>query len=329
VTPGGPHPAALGLSVGAAVAVPPAIEARGLVARYGDRIALAGVDLTVAPGERVALLGPNGAGKSTLLSVLATLHPLAGGIARVTGIDVAADPAAARRRLGVVFQGPSLDRKLTVEENLRLLGRLYGLSGERLRGRVTESLAAVGLAERRRDRVLTLSGGLARRLELARALLARPDVLLLDEPTGGLDPAARAEFWAALAAASEQGTAVLFATHQGEEADRAHRVLVFDQGRIVAEGDPDTLKAAVGGDVIVLECDDAPALADALRAAFGGAVAAVGSEVHVERERAHELVPRLVESVPGRIRSLMLRRPTLEDVFVHFTGLRFRDREGA
>ena len=326
---GGPPAAALGPSVGAAAALPPAIEVRGLTARYGDRAALLGVDLTVAPGERVALLGPNGAGKSTLLAVLATLHPPAGGTARLGGVDVAAAPHAARRRLGVVFQGPSLDRRLTAEENLRLLGRLYGLSGGALGARVQEALAATGLAERRRDRVAILSGGLARRLELARALLTRPDVLLLDEPTGGLDPAARADLWAALAAASEQGPAVLYATHQGEEAERAHRVLVFDQGRVVAEGDPGTLKAAVGGDVIVLECDDAPALADELRAAFGGPVVAVGGEVHVERERAHELVPRLVESVPGRIRSLMLRRPTLEDVFVHFTGLRFRDREGA
>jgi ABC-2 type transport system ATP-binding protein len=329
VISGGPHPAALRSSVGAAAALPLAIEVRGLSARYGDRVALAGVDLAVAPGERVALLGPNGAGKSTLLSVLATLHPPAGGTARIAGIDVVADPGAARRRLGVVFQGPSLDRKLTAEANLRLLGCLYGLSGERLTARVSESLAATGLADRRRDRVQTLSGGLARRLELARALLARPDVLLLDEPTGGLDPAARADLWVALAAVSEEGTAVLYATHQGEEADRAHRVLVFDRGRIVAEGDPETLKGAVGGDVIVLECDDAPGLAAELRAVFGGTVAAVGGEVHVERERAHEFVPRLVESVPGRIRSLMLRRPTLEDVFVHFTGLRFRDREGA
>jgi ABC-2 type transport system ATP-binding protein len=306
---------------------PPALEVRGLVARHGARTALDGVDVAAAPGERVALLGPNGAGKSTLLSVLATLHPGAGGSARVAGFDVAAEPDAVRRRLGVVFQGPSLDRKLTLEENLRLLGRLYGLSGRAHAERAREALERVGLADRARDRVATLSGGLARRVELARALLSRPALLLLDEPTAGLDPVARAEFWAALESACAQGTAALYATHQGEEAERARRVLVLDRGRVVAEGEPDSLKAAVGGDVIVLECDDPPAVAGELRARFDARVDEIEGEVHVERERAHELVPRLVESVPGRIRSLMLRRPTLEDVFVHVTGHRFRDRE--
>lgn len=295
-------------------------------ARYGDRLALSDVDLRIEPGERVALLGPNGAGKSTLLAVLATLHPPAGGTARMAGVDVFADPAGARRRFGIVFQGPSLDRKLTVEENLRLIGRLYGLSGSALATRIDESLEQVELAERRGEPVSRLSGGLARRLEVARSLLAAPPVLLLDEPTAGLDPGARAEVWDALERLSQQGHAILFSTHLGEEAERAHRVLLLDRGRVVLEGEPEALKASIGGEVIVLECDDAARLADAVRERFGVTVAAVEGTVRIERDRAHEFVPRLIESFPGQVRSLTLRRPTLEDVFVHVTGRRFRAR---
>jgi ABC-2 type transport system ATP-binding protein len=304
----------------------PAVETRALQARYGDRTALDALDFTVAPGERVALLGPNGAGKSTLLAILATLLPPSAGVAHVMGIDVVRDPFAARCRMGIVFQGPSLDRRLSVEENLRLLGRLYGLRGAALARAVDESLARVELADRRRDRVSVLSGGLARRLEVARALLARPNVLLLDEPTSGLDPAARAEMWGAIEALSREGAAVLYATHLGEEAERAHRVVILDQGRVVAEGDPASLKAGVGGDVLVVECDDPDSFAAEVRQRFGVRARAVEGAMLVERERGHELVPTLVEAFPGRARSVTLRQPTLEDVFVHVTGHRFRAR---
>ena len=302
------------------------METRGLVARYGERTALDALDLRVASGERVAILGPNGAGKSTLLAILATLQRPSAGSAAVMGIDVAREPFAARRRLGVVFQGPSLDRRLSVEENLTLLARLYGLSGAALARAVSEALERVELADRRQDRVSTLSGGLARRVEVARALLARPDVLLLDEPTAGLDPAARAEVWQAIEAKSRDGVAVVFATHLGEEAERAHRVVILDQGRIVAEGDPASLKTQVGGDVLVVECDEPESLAAAVRERFAVAARVVEGAVLAERERGHEFVPALVEAFPGRIRSVTLRQPTLEDVFVHVTGRRFRAR---
>jgi ABC-2 type transport system ATP-binding protein len=304
----------------------PAVETRELSARFGERTALDALDLVVAPGERVALLGPNGAGKSTLLSILATLLSPTSGTAFVMGIDVARDPFAARRRMGIVFQGPSLDRRLSAEENLRLLGRLYGLRGTALARAVDESLAQVELADRRRDRVSILSGGLARRLEVARALLARPGLLLLDEPTSGLDPAARAEVWAAIESQSREGAAVLFATHLGEEAERAHRVVILDQGKVVAEGDPASLKAGVGGDLIVVECAEPEAFAAQVRERFGVRASAVEGAVLVERERGHEFVPALVEAFPGRARSVTLRQPTLEDVFVHVTGKRFRAR---
>jgi len=304
----------------------PAVETRGLTAAYGERTALAALDFRVAPGERVALLGPNGAGKSTLLSILATLLAPSAGSARVLGIDVARHPFAARRMIGVVFQGPSLDRRLSVQENLRLLARLYGLRGAALARAVDDALAGVDLAERRRDRVSTLSGGLARRLEVARALLARPQLLLLDEPTSGLDPAARAEVWEAIEAQSKEGATVLYATHLGEEAERAHRVVILDQGRVVAEGTPASLKAGVGGDVLVVESDDAEWLAAQARERFAVPAAVVEGAVLVERERGHEFVPTLVEAFPGRARSVTLRQPTLEDVFVHVTGKRFRVR---
>jgi ABC-2 type transport system ATP-binding protein len=303
--------------------VSPAVELRQLTARYGDRTALGGIDLEVRAGERVALLGPNGAGKSTLLSILATLRKPTSGVARVAGFDVVKDALEVRRSLGVVFQGPSLDRKLTGEENLQLLGRLYGLSGRELTGRVDEALARVELSGRRRDRVDKLSGGMARRIEIARALLPRPPVLLLDEPTSGLDPRARAELWHYLVQLSDEGMAVIVATHLGDEADRAHRVVILDHGKTVVEGDPAEIKKQVSGEVIEVECDDPAGFVDELLERFGAEGVIVKDLVRIERKEAHEFIPRLVEGFPGRLRSVTLRRPTLEDAFVHFTGHRF------
>ena len=189
-----------------------------------------------------------------------------------------------------------------------------------------QSLAQVELADRRRDRVSVLSGGLARRLEVARALLARPGVLLLDEPTSGLDPAARAEMWDAIEAQSREGTAVLYATHLGEEAERAHRVVILDQGKVVAEGDPATLKAQVGGDLIVVECEDPEAPAARVRERFG-VPAPRGQGRRARRARARTRIRAGAgRGVSGRARSVTLRQPTLEDVFVHVTGKRFRAR---
>jgi ABC-2 type transport system ATP-binding protein len=300
-----------------------AVEIRELTARYGDRTALAGIDLTVRSGERVALLGPNGAGKSTLLSILATLRRPTAGTARVAGFDVVAAPLQVRRAIGVVFQGPSLDRKLTGEENLQLLGRLYGLSGRELSRRVDEALERVDLADRRGERIDRLSGGMARRIEIARALLHRPPVLLLDEPTSGLDPRARAELWQYLVRLSDEGMAVIAATHLGEEADRTHRVVILDQGRTVAEGEPGEIKRQVSGEVIEVECEDPAAFLPELRERLDTEGVVVNGLVRIEREEAHTFIPRLVEGFPGRVRSVTLRRPTLEDAFVHFTGHRF------
>ena len=304
-----------------------AIETRRLSAAYGDRIALSEVSLRVACGERVALLGPNGAGKSTLLSILATLRKPGGGEAFVAGHDVAKEPDAARRELGIVFQGPAHDPYLTVEENLVLFARLSRVPAKERKRRVEDALVESGLVERRRDQARRLSGGQARRIEIARAFLARPRVLLLDEPGAGLDPRARLEIAAQIEELARRGAGVLYATHLGEEAERADRVLVLDRGRLVAEGAPAVLKQGVGGEVVVLEGEDPEGAALAIARDFSVSATAVDGSVRVQTPRAHEFVPRIVERYPGRFRSVVLREPTLEDAFVHYTGREFEPAE--
>ena len=313
---------------GALVApAPPAIETRQLTAAYGERVALAGVTMRVELGEQVALLGPNGAGKSTLLGILATLRRPGGGAAFVAGHDVAKQPDAARRALGIVFQGPAHDPHLTVGENLALFARLSRVPKKERRRRVEEALREAGLEERRRDLAKKLSGGQARRVEIARAFLARPRVLLLDEPGAGLDPRARLEIAAQINELARRGTGVLFATHLGEEAERADRVLVLDRGRIVASGQPSELKREVGGEVVELHGDRPGETAAAIAHDFGVNASALDGVVRVQVAHAHEFVPRVVERYPGRFRSVVLRQPTLEDAFVHFTGREFVSEE--
>lgn len=306
-----------------------AIAVEDLAAGYGGADVLSGVRLTVAAGERLALLGPNGSGKSTLLAVLATLRPPRRGSARIGGHDVAREPHAVRGAVGVVFQGPSHDPQLTVEENLDLFARLFQVPGSERRARVEQALAESGLAERRRERAGLLSGGQARRVEIARAFLARPPVLLLDEPGAGLDPRARLEIGDQLAALAARGAAILFATHLGEEADRADRVVILDRGRVVAEGTPAALKAQVGGEVVLLRGATSDETARAIHDAFGVPAAVADGAIRVETARAHEFVPRVVERFPGRFRSVTLREPTLEDAFVHLTGREFGGAEPA
>ncbi|HVO52444.1 MAG TPA: ATP-binding cassette domain-containing protein [Thermoanaerobaculia bacterium] len=311
----------------------PAVETDSLSCAYGARLALDRATLTVARGEIFALLGPNGGGKTTLFRILATLLRPTSGTFRVDGLDPAVDVRAVRRRLGVVFQTPGLDRKLTVEENLALQGALLGLSGAALAARIDALLGTFSIRDRARDLVETLSGGLARRVEIAKSLLAAPPVLLLDEPSTGLDPGARRDLTALLVELAKGGTAVLLTTHLFDEADAAHRIGILDRGRLVALGAPAALKAEVGGDVVTVEAREdggAPALAREIGAHFGpeaGKVSAVGNTVRVERREAHRFVPALVEAFPGRFRSLTLGAPSLEDVFIDRTGRAFREAD--
>jgi len=306
-----------------------AIEISDLRHHYGDREALRGVTFRVDRGEIFALLGPNGGGKTTLFRILSTLMRPASGEARVLGHDLARDAAAVRPRLGVVFQNPGLDPKLTVGENLVHHGHLYGLGGAPLRERVKQLLGDLDLSDRANDRVETLSGGLARRTELARGLLHTPELLLLDEPSTGLDPGARRDFSHHLRELRDRaGVTVVLTTHYMEEAERADRVAVLHDGALVAIGAADELKRGVGGDVVVIEVEAPAELRDKMRAKFGLEAQIVDGTLRVERARGHELVRDVVEAFPGEVRSVTFGRPTLEDVFVHVTGRRFWEANG-
>lgn len=303
-----------------------AVEVDGLTHRYGERRVLDGVSFRVERGEFFGLLGPNGSGKSTLFRVLATLLRAEGGRARVLGHDVGGEAAAVRRRLGVVFQHPSVDPLLGVEENLVTHGHLYGLGGGKLATRITEVLSRLGLAELRRERVGRLSGGTKRRVELAKALLVGAEVLLLDEPSTGLDPAARRDFIAYLRELRDtDGTTVVLTTHDMDEAERCDRVAILDRGRLVALDAPDALKAALGGDVVVVQSATPEALREQVRMRFGLEGTLVDGTLRLERPRGHELVRDLIEAFPDGVRQVTYGKPTLEDVFVHLTGRRLAE----
>ncbi|MGH9004202.1 MAG: ABC transporter ATP-binding protein, partial [Acidimicrobiia bacterium] len=247
---------------------PPAVEVLGLSKHYGPVEAVRTVTFQVAPREVFAFLGPNGAGKSTTIRMLCTLTRPTAGQARVAGYDVARQPRAVRRSIGLVFQDQTLDEQLTAEENLRFHAVLYGVPGDQVQPRIDRVLELVDLTGRRRDLVSTYSGGMARRLEIARALLHTPDVLFLDEPTVGLDPQTRTRMWEdVLRLRDEEGAAVFFTTHYMDEAEYADRIAIIDHGAIVALDTPAALKAAVGADTVHLRtADDATAVAR-LRAA--------------------------------------------------------------
>jgi ABC-2 type transport system ATP-binding protein len=302
-----------------------AIEFTGVGFSYGERRALDGITFTIGEREMFALLGPNGSGKTTLFKLLATLVPLQSGDVHVLDSDLRGDTIALRRRLGVVFQHPSVDGKLTVAENLSHHGRLYGLSGAHLRERVAAMMERVRLAERRADLVETLSGGLRRRVELAKALLHRPELLILDEPSTGLDPVARREFLNYLADLRERdGITVVLTTHHMEEAERCDRIGVLDQGRLVALAPPRELKSQVGGDVVVIYTHDAERMRDRIEQRLRVKAVLVDSTIRVERPRGHEFVRDVVEAFGTEIESVTFGKPTLEDVFVHLTGRRFQ-----
>src|SRR5216683_2797408 len=302
----------------------PAIEASALGFRYGEREALSDVSFAVARGEIFAFLGPNGGGKSTLFKLLSTLTPIQSGSARILGHDLAGETTWVRRRLGVVFQHPGLDGKLTVAENLAHHGHLYGITGKRLRERSAAMLERLGLSARERDRVETLSGGLQRRVELAKALLHQPELLLLDEPSTGLDPAARREFANYLAHLREHGgVTVVLTTHYLEEAERCDRIGILHQGKLIAIAPPAALKAEVGGDVVVIHAGAPELLQRKILQRFRLKGQIVDGTIRIERPRGHEFVHEVVDAFGDEIDSISFGKPTLEDVFVHLTGHQF------
>lgn len=289
--------------------------------QYGERVALDGVSFSVGTGECFGLLGPNGGGKTTLFRILTTLLAPTAGRAKISGSDVVRDRAAVRARLGVVFQSPSLDLYLTVRENLLHGGHLYGLSGQALEDRISQMLTRLGVADRARDLVRTLSGGLRRRVEIAKCMLHKPALLILDEPSTGLDPGARLDLWGHLQAiVRDEGATVLITTHFMEEAERCDRLAILDHGKLVACGTPGELKSRIGGDCITIEADEPESLLTRMHDANASMV---GRMIRIETAEAPALAVRLMDNFGPAIRSITIGKPTLEDVFMKETGRRF------
>jgi ABC-2 type transport system ATP-binding protein len=302
----------------------PVIRIERLGHRYDQRQALDNVSFEVRAAEIFGLLGPNGSGKTTLFRILSTLMLPTDGRALILEHDAARDSTQVRREIGVVFQAASVDGKLTAAENLRHQGHLYGLSGHALKQRIAEMLRRVGLAERAQDRVETLSGGQQRRVELAKGLMHHPSVLLLDEPSTGLDPGARRDLWLYLRMLRDQEqVTVVVTTHLMEEAEHCDRLAILNEGKLVALGTPAALKRQIGGEVIVMETNAPESLARRITERFGGPCNVIDGKVRLEREHGHRFVTDVVESFPGEIDAISVSKPTLEDVFIDRTGHRF------
>lgn len=304
------------------------IEVENLTFQYGAKVALRGLTFSVNRGEIFGFLGPNGGGKSTTFKILSTLFSCQPGQVKMFGLDLAENKIAIRRKMGIVFQMPALDKKLKVRENLEHQGHLYGLSGSELQSRIDRDLNRLNLKDREKDKVETLSGGLQRRVELAKALLSDPELMILDEPSTGLDPAARKEFWNHLENLRQShGMTVLVTTHYLEEADRCDRLLILDQGQNVALGNPEQLRAEIGGEVLRLRVKDPESLMPQITQKLKIKTLLVGGLIQIEEKKAHNLVGPLLEAFPEQILSLTLGPPTLEDVFIHKTGRRFLEEK--
>lgn len=307
----------------------PAITIDSVTHKYGERVALDQLSFEVQPGEIFGLLGPNGGGKTTLFKLLTTLMPVQTGELLVAGFNVRTEPDDVRRSIGVTFQAPSVDIKLTVRENIVYQGRLYGLSGRVLQGRVNEQMERFQIADRAGDIVQTLSGGLKRRVEIAKSLLHNPQVLLLDEPSTGLDPGARFDLWRALQSLrADSGVTVLVTTHLMEEAEKCDRLAILDHGRLAALGTPDELRSGIGGDCISIQAhspEQAADLARRIESSLQLAPQRFDAQLRLEAPDGAKLVHTLTSQFAGDIRSITLGKPTLEDVFIRSTGHQFWD----
>ena len=307
-----------------------AVSARGLARRYDDVDAVAGVDLDVEPGEVFGFLGPNGAGKSTTIKMLCTLVQPTAGTATVAGYDVVRQRDDVRRAIGLVFQDPTLDGYLTAEQNLRMHAELYGVPKSALGARMSDVLDMVGLSDRRTSRVSTYSGGMKRRLEIARGLLHAPRVLFLDEPTVGLDPQTRASIWRYINELRRREDITIFmTTHYMDEAEYCDRIAIIDQGRIVVTDTPEALKASVGKDRVQISTDDDEAAMAALRSRFDVTPVLAEGQVTFAIAGGEGFVPRLFAELGVPIKSVSVSRPSLDDVFMSYTGTTIRDAESS
>ncbi len=304
-----------------------ALQISSVAYRYGERVALDGVTFDVGVGEVFGLLGPNGSGKSTLFKLLSTLVPLQkAGEIRIFDLDVRTQATLIRQGIGVVFQHPALDKQLTVAENLRYHGRLYGMKSPAISKRIDELLERFRLADRAKEIVNTLSGGMRRKVELVKAMLPSPRLLILDEPSTGLDVNARIDLARTLDDLRARGElTVILTTHLMDEADRCDRLAVLDRGKLLKTGTPDTLKDEIGGDVITFGGRDLDGLELAVRDRLKLQPARVRDRLRIERPQAHLFVPELINALPGMIDTVSIGRPTLDDVFVHLTGRQLHD----
>jgi len=306
----------------------PVVEIEHLTHAYGEHVAVRDLSLAVRPGEIFGFLGPNGSGKTTLFRILCTLirpsqsRPPAR--VRILGMDLFKEREAIRRQIGVVFQYPSLDKQLSAEENLRHHGHLYGIRGAELNRRMERLLTRLKLIDRRRERVGSFSGGMRRRVELAKGLLNQPRVLLLDEPSTGLDPGARIDLWHYLQEIQAQdGVTILMTTHLMDEADKCNRLAIMNKGSLLACDTPIALKSTLGGDVITLAATDPQRAKVLIEQRFNIAPELIDHTLRIQREHGHEFIPALIGALPGLVESVSVGKPTLEDVFIHFTGHRF------
>jgi ABC-2 type transport system ATP-binding protein len=300
-----------------------AVVVQGLRKTYGDVEAVAGVDFEVRAGETFGFLGPNGAGKSTTIKILCTLANASGGSAQVAGFDVARQRDQVRRHIGLVFQDTTLDGYLTAELNLRFHAELYGMPRDLVAPRIKQVLEMVGLWERRGSKVLTFSGGMKRRLEIARGLMHSPRVLFLDEPTVGLDPQTRASIWEYIHELRQREEITIFlTTHYMDEAEHCDRIAIMDNGKLVALDTPDALKASVGTDRVTIRTEDDE---EALRRLPGSISTSEGVVINVEDGEAY--VPELFRTLGVSITNVSISRPTLDDVFLSYTGRTIRDSE--
>jgi ABC-2 type transport system ATP-binding protein len=304
------------------------IVVEGLGKDFGTFTAVERVDFVVRRGEIFGFLGPNGAGKTTTINMLATLLRPSRGRAELAGFDVVARPDDVRRSIGMVFQDPSLDDRLTAEENLHFHALIYNVPPAVRRQRAEQVLSMVGLADRRGALVRTFSGGMKRRLEIARGLLHHPRVLFLDEPTAGLDPQTRNAIWEHVRRLRDEvGITVFMTTHYLEEAENCDRIAVIDHGKLQALDTPAALKRLIGGDTVIVS--GGAGLGDELAARYGVAVQQVGDELHFQVEHGAAFVPRLAVDFQGRLRSIQVKQPSLDDVFLRLTGHAIRAEEGS
>jgi ABC-2 type transport system ATP-binding protein len=305
-----------------------AVSVEGLVKRYDEVEAVRGIEFEVHSGEIFGFLGPNGAGKSTTINMLCTLVRPSGGAAFVAGHDVVSERDEVRRNIGLVFQDTTLDGYLTAEQNLRLHAELYGVPREAVLPRMTQVMEMVGLWERRGSLVNTFSGGMKRRLEIARGLLHSPRVLFLDEPTVGLDPQTRSSIWSYIRELKNTEDITIFlTTHYMDEAEYCDRIAIMDQGRIIVLDTPEALKASVGKDRVQISTDDDEAAIAALAERFGIEARVAEGMVTFGVSEGEHFVPRLFAELGQPIRSVNVSRPSLDDVFMSYTGTTIRDAE--